>query len=160
MRFATWAYDDQGRGILSEHAGQERATLVFNDDDSTTVTNSLGKQTTYRFELIQGLKRPVAIEGHATESCVAANKAYTYHANGLVETQTDWSGNVTRFEYNDRGLIIRRVEAEGTPQQRETLTTWHTELPLRVEQIVAGEKTTYRYDGQNRLSGTETLAAE
>ena len=160
VRFATWAYDDQGRGVLSEHAGQERATLAFNDDDSTTVTNSLGKQTTYRFETIQRLKRPVAIEGHATENCIAANKAYTYHANGLVETQTDWSGNVTRFEYNDRGLMTRRVEAEGTPQQRETLTAWHAELPLRVEQIIAGEKTTYSYDAQNRLSATETLVAE
>ena len=75
VRFATWAYDDQGRGVLSEHAGQEQATLVFNDDGSTTVTNSLGKQTTYHFELIQGLKRPVAIEGHATENCVAAKQS-------------------------------------------------------------------------------------
>ena len=88
------------------------------------------------------------------------NKAYTYHANGLVETQTDWSGNITRFEYNDRGLMTRRVEAEGTPKQRETLTTWHADLPLRVEQVLAGEKTTYSYDENNRVSVIDIKAEE
>ena len=151
VRFATWAYDDQGRGILREHAGQERATLVFNDDDSTTVTNSLGKQTTYHFELIQGLKRPVAIEGHATENCVAANKAYTYNANGLVETQTDWRGNVTRLEYNGRGLVTKQVEAEGKAEQREVLTKWHTELPLLLQQTKARLTSVYSYDEHNRI---------
>ncbi|WP_252644396.1 DUF6531 domain-containing protein, partial [Pseudomonas aeruginosa] len=36
-RFATWAYDDQGRAISSEHAnGAEKVSLAYNDDGSTT----------------------------------------------------------------------------------------------------------------------------
>ncbi|MER0667700.1 DUF6531 domain-containing protein, partial [Pseudomonas aeruginosa] len=63
-RFATWAYDNQGRAISSEHAnGAEKVSLAYNDDASTTVTNEYGKQATYRFQVIQGIKRIVAIEG-------------------------------------------------------------------------------------------------
>ncbi|MEQ6570944.1 DUF6531 domain-containing protein, partial [Pseudomonas aeruginosa] len=64
IRYATWTYDDQGRAISSEHAnGAEKVTLAYNDDGSTTVTNEYGKQATYRFQVIQGIKRIVAIEG-------------------------------------------------------------------------------------------------
>ncbi|EPL1361006.1 DUF6531 domain-containing protein, partial [Pseudomonas aeruginosa] len=60
-RFATWAYDNQGRAISSEHAnGAEKVSLAYNDDGSTTVTNEYGKQATYRFQVIQGIKRIVA----------------------------------------------------------------------------------------------------
>ncbi|MBU3058370.1 DUF6531 domain-containing protein, partial [Pseudomonas indica] len=58
IRYATWTYDDQGRAISSEHAnGAEKVTLSYNADGSTTVTNELGKQTVYRFQTIQGVRR-------------------------------------------------------------------------------------------------------
>ncbi|HRH79159.1 MAG TPA: hypothetical protein PK129_17590, partial [Cellvibrionaceae bacterium] len=50
VRFATWKYDEKGRAISSEHAGgAEKTTLEFNADGSTTVTNALGKKTTFSF---------------------------------------------------------------------------------------------------------------
>ncbi|NYZ70320.1 RHS repeat protein, partial [Endozoicomonas sp. SM1973] len=48
VSFAAWEYDNQGRAISSEHAGgKEKVTLEFHDNNSTTVTDPLGKKTTY-----------------------------------------------------------------------------------------------------------------
>jgi YD repeat-containing protein len=53
VRFATYAYDTQGRAISSEHAGGvDKVSLVYNTDTSTTVTDSLGAVRTYRFQTI------------------------------------------------------------------------------------------------------------
>ena len=155
QRFATWAYDSEGRGILSEHAGQERAELVFNADGSTTVTNALGKQTTYHFTEIEGLKRVTRVEGHATEHCVGANKAYSYYDSGLLKTKTDWGGNTTRYEYNPRGLITRIVEADGTTQARTVEQSWHPSLPLLEQRTDGTQSTRFNYDTQHRLLQTE-----
>ena len=151
VRFATWDYDDQGRGILSEHAGQERTELVYNTDGSTTVTNPLGKQTTYHFAEIEGLKRVTQVEGHASANCLAANKDYSYYANGLLETRTDWQGVTTRFEYNERGLKTRRIEAEGTPQERITSWTWDPVKPLNLTRTEEGKTTTFQYNAASQM---------
>ncbi|MBN0989811.1 hypothetical protein [Amphritea pacifica] len=153
-RFASWAYDDQGRGIMSEHAGQEHVELVFNTDGSTTVTNELGKQTTYHFTEIEGLKRPTLIEGHATANCVGSNKAYTYYPSGLLETKTDWAGNTTRYEYNDRGLITLIAEAEGSPQERITTQVWDSTKPLLLERVQGSQRTRFSYNSTNQLTDT------
>ncbi|MBN0989810.1 RHS repeat protein [Amphritea pacifica] len=153
-RFASWAYDDQGRGIMSEHAGQEHVELVFNTDGSTTVTNELGKQTTYHFTEIEGLKRPTLIEGHATANCVGSNKAYTYYPSGLLETKTDWAGNTTRYEYNDRGLITLIAEAEGSPQERITTQVWDSTKPLLLERVQGSQRARFIYNQLNQLKST------
>ncbi|MBN1006107.1 RHS repeat protein [Amphritea pacifica] len=153
-RFASWAYDDQGRGIMSEHAGQEHVELVFNTDGTTTVTNELGKQTTYHFTEIEGLKRPTLIEGHATANCVGSNKAYTYYPSGLLETKTDWAGNTTRYEYNDRGLITLIAEAEGSPQKRITTQIWDSTKPLLLERVQGSQRTRFSYNQLNQLKST------
>jgi len=158
QRFATWAYDNEGRGILSEHAGQERAELVFNADGSTTVTNALGKQTTYHFTEIEGLKRVTRVEGHATEHCVGANKAYSYYDSGLLKTKTDWRGNTTRYEYNPRGLITRTVEADGTAQVRTIEQSWHPSLPLLEQRTDDAQTTHFSYGTNYRLQAVMVQA--
>ena len=103
-RFATWTYDDQGRAISSEHAnGAEKVTLAYNDDGSTTVTNEYGKQATYRFQVIQGIKRIVAIEGEPSPNCPSSNSTFTYDERGLLTSKRDNNGNLT-YQYNARGL--------------------------------------------------------
>jgi YD repeat-containing protein len=43
QRFATWAYDGQGRAISSQHAGGvDLTTLTYNSDGSTSVTDARG----------------------------------------------------------------------------------------------------------------------
>ena len=49
-RYSTFAYDDWGRAISTEHAGgYERFDLVYNANNTTTATDALGNVTTYAF---------------------------------------------------------------------------------------------------------------
>lgn len=151
IRYATWTYDDQGRAISSEHAGgAEKVTVAYNADGSSTVTNALGKRTTYRFQTIQGIRRITAIEGEPSANCPNSNSTFTYDDRGLVKTRTDNKGNVTTFDYNERGLEVSRTEAFGTPQARTVTTTWHPTLFLPATVTEPDRITTYKYDDQGR----------
>ena len=57
-RFAVYGYDAQGRAISTEHAGgAQQATLAYNTDGSTTVTDALGTVRTYAFQTINGINK-------------------------------------------------------------------------------------------------------
>lgn len=151
-RYATWSYDEQGRAISSEHAnGVDRTTLVYNADGTTTVTNSLGKQTTYHFTTIHGVKKVTQVEGHPTASCEGANKAYSYDTNGFLAFKTDWKGTVTSYTRDSRGLELSRTEADGTPEARTTTTEWHTDYRLPLKITEPDKITEYTYDANGRL---------
>lgn len=154
IRFATWGYDDKGRAIFSEHAnGAERVNLAYNADGSTTVTNEYGKKATYRFQVIQGIKRITSIEGEPTPNCPYSNSTFTYDDRGLLKTQTDAKGNLTTYAYNDRGLEVSRTEASGTSQARTISTEWHPTLFLKTQVTEPGRVIRYQYDDQGRQIG-------
>jgi len=140
IRFATWVYDSSGRAISSEHANGADATTIdyTNIDDPSdprvTVTNALGKQTTYHYTVINGIRKLLQVEGHASTNCAAANKSYTYDGNGFIDEVTDWEGNITDFDHDSRGLEVQRIEAKGTTEQRTIMTQWHAylRLPLKI----------------------------
>lgn len=152
MRYATWAYDAQGRAISSEHAGgAEKGLLTFNADGSTTVTNELNKQTIYRFAYVAGSRRVVSVEGQPTANCVGANKAYTYTVDGFLASKTDWNGNLTTYTYNSIGQETSRTEAAGTTAARLIRTYWHPTLN-RITKITEPEtETTFSYDANGFL---------
>ncbi|WP_038292459.1 hypothetical protein, partial [Zooshikella ganghwensis] len=151
-RFATWKYDDKGRAISSEHAGgTEKTSLEYHANNSTTVTNPLGKKTTYHFQVFNGVHKVVKVEGQQTEHCAAANKEYTYYDNGLLKTKTDWKGNTTAFKYNDQGLAIETTEAVGTPQARTVITEWDVEKRLPLKTSDGQVETSYQYDEHGAL---------
>ena len=120
-------------------------------DGTTTVTNALGKQTTYHFDLIHGVYKVSRVEGHASAHCAAANQAYTYDANGYPDQVTDWNGRVTDYDYNPRGLEERRVEALNTPEERTITTEWHADFRLPTRITEPGRETELTYDTQGRL---------
>ena len=149
VRYASWSYDAQGRAISSEHAGgADRVSIDYNADGSSTVTNALGKQTTYRFQTIHGLKRITAVEGEPSANCPSSNATFTYDARGLLTSKIDNKGNRTTYSYNARGLEISRTEAAGTAQARTITTEWHPELFLPTSVTEPGSVTTYTYDAQ------------
>ncbi|MCC5809174.1 MAG: RHS repeat protein [Ectothiorhodospiraceae bacterium] len=156
-RFATWEYDDQGRAILSEHAGGASRTEFAYSDDSTTVTNPLGRQTTYRFQSIRGTRRVAQVEGHASTHCAAANREYAYTDEGWLQSRTDWEGNTTTFSYNSRGLETYRVEAAGTSAERVIQTDWHPDFRLPARVTEPERLLEYGYDAEGkRTSRTVT----
>lgn len=148
---ATWAYDEQGRAISSEHADSAAKVLVsYNTDGSTTVTNELGKKTNYKYESIQGVRRITSIDGEPTISCPKSNSIFTYDERGLLKTQVDNKGNTTTYTYNDRNLESSRTQASGTPQARTISTEWHPSLFLPILVTEPDRITKYAYDDQGR----------
>lgn len=147
IRFASWAYDAQGRGISSEHTGGiDKVTFTYNSDDSVTVTNPLNKQTTYHFKIIHGAKKVTSVTGHASANCEAANKAYTYDLRGYKQTATDWQGNITTYIYDSKGRETRHQ------YYRKLVTTeWHPAFSLPLKITDDGQITEYSYDSQGRL---------
>ena len=153
VRYATWEYDATGRATVSKHSGgADNFTFSYPDENSTLVTNPLGKKTTYRFEEINGFRKVKAVEGHASANCLATNKDYEYFDNGQLKSKTDWQGVKTTYQYNDRGLTTEKVEAAGTPQARTTETQWHDTFSLPVKVTEPGKTTTYEYNGKGQLT--------
>ena len=151
-RYATWTYDSEGRAISSEHAGGvDKTTLAYNADGTTTVTNPLGKQTTYHFITIHGVKNVTQVEGHPTASCEGANKSYSYDVNGNVISKTDWNGVTTNYTYDmARNLELTRTEAAGAPQERIITTEWHTQFRLPTKITEPNRIIEYSYDALGR----------
>lgn len=158
-RFATWAYDSEGRAISSEHAnGVDRTLLSFNADGSTTVTNSLNKKTTFRFEDTPGARHLVKVEGAPSDNCAGANQDYTYTAEGWVASKTDWGGNKTVFSYNAKGQEISRTEAYGSSVARTINTEWHPILNIKTKITEKDRETTFVYDANGLLMSQSTRA--
>jgi YD repeat-containing protein len=165
-RFAAWSYDGAGRAVSSAHSdGAEAVSLDFTHANNTadpriSVTNALGKQTTYYYGLYQGLRRVENIEGHASDNCAAANKSYSYYPNGTLKSKTDWSGNVTTYARDSQGREISRTEAAGTPQARTILTEYHPTLNVPVKISEPGMVTEMIYDSAGRLLQTKKSVVE
>ena len=151
VRYGTWMYDDFGRVIQSTHANNVDNGTISYTDNVTTVTNSLGKQTKYHYDMVSDAKRLVKVEGVATASCAAANQAYTYYPTGQVKTQTDWEGNVTYFEYNSQGQVTKHSKGYGTPEVYTIDTIWHETLNKPSVISHPDKQEQFKYNAQGKL---------
>ncbi len=123
VRWATWAYDAQGRGVSSDHAGVDKVVLTYNSDGSSTATDGLGTARNYTFQLTHGVLKPNGVtQPYAGGS---ASKSAGYDVNGNISSETDFNGNVTQYSYDlTRNLETSRTEAYGTAQARTITTQW------------------------------------
>lgn len=154
-RYTSWIYDDVGR-VIDNHGvnSAEKTTLAYTDT-TTTVTNPLGKADIYTYATAGGARRLVSVVGQASTSCLAANQNYTYYDNGLLKSKTDWKGNITAYEYNERGQITKVTEAADSANARVTTTVWHNSLLLPLSVTQDNQTVSYSYDTQGRLTGQQ-----
>jgi len=153
-RFATWAYDDSGRAILSEHAGgKERVELAYNANGSTTLTLGNGAVQTYNFETVDGQRKLASITGDLCGTCPGGNiGSKTYDTNGFLDEAEDRNGNVTQTVRNSRGLVESRIEAKGTPEERTTTTIWHPTFRLPTQVVSPKNTTNMAYDANGNMT--------
>ena len=155
QRISSVKYDSSGRAISSEKgpldSGIERTQIQYNADGTRTLTNALGKKSTYHFTQFNGEYKMTQVEGHASANCAGANKAYTYDTNGFMASKTDWKGNTTTYIHNDKGQELSRTEASGTPQARTITTEWHASFNLPIKITEPHKITTIRYDANGRV---------
>jgi RHS repeat-associated protein len=135
-RYASWSYDSVGRAITSAHGGAvspiDRTALQFNADGSTTITNPLGSQNTYRFTNTNGVVKLADVD-QRWPLCGINAKSKTYDANGYVGTQVGFLGELAETEYDSRGLLLRKVEKTPAGSVlRTTVNEWDAQYGLQV----------------------------
>ncbi|MEW8646638.1 MAG: DUF6531 domain-containing protein [Candidatus Thiodiazotropha endolucinida] len=153
QRYATWAYDSDGRAILSEHAdGAEQVTFTYHPNGSTTITDATGAERTYYFQIVQGTMKISHVEGDRCTTCPNGGiKAYTYDSNGFIASKTDWNSNVTSYIRDAQGRELSRTEAVGTPEARTITTTWDTVINKPLIITEPERVTEFAYDSNGRL---------
>jgi YD repeat-containing protein len=118
-------YDSQGRAITSSADGtNEKLTIGYVSDTQSTVTDSLGRVSTYTMDKSKGVSHVTQISGPGCRECGQGNVSYIYDDNLNVTSMTDASGNVTTFSYDANGNILTKTEAYGTALQRTTTYTY------------------------------------
>jgi RHS repeat-associated protein len=148
-RYATYEYDGQGRAVLTEHAdGADRTEVLYNADETVTVTEASGATHVRGFQVNFGVVVPTTLSGDCT-GCGALGR--TYDTNGFLASNTDRNGNLTTYVNNARGLQTSRTEAVGTTNERSISTEWHSDFRLPVRLAEPGRETLYQYDAKGNL---------
>lgn len=159
MVAASWSYDSSGRAISSSHAGGADTTSFSYGAGSTTVTNALGKETTYHFGTVKNIHGVVLknvnviqhVEGHPSNYCAGANTRYEYNSDGYVTQKTDWNGNETRYRRDAQGRELSRTDAPYKDESRTITTTWDETLNKPLVVTEPGRVIEYSYGDDGRI---------
>lgn len=153
-RYSTFSYDAKGRVASTEHyGGIDKYQFSYTGtsvDFTTTVTNPLGKKSSYNFKS----GKLSSISGETSTYCPLNTAVLTeYDTNGNPAMKSDAKGNNTAYTYNAKGQLTQLVEAYGTARARTTNYTWSTQYNRLLAVEVAGvSRTEYEYTGDNRIS--------
>ena len=114
---------------LQEGTGIEQVTLQFKERKSdgsslTVLTNSLGQDTEYTYQSINGQKYLTQVRGAGCATCSPANQRTTYSQQGQVtsQSQLDSNGQIVQSvltEYDSSGRptqISQQRVLDGRPQ--------------------------------------------
>ncbi|WP_230429126.1 RHS repeat-associated core domain-containing protein [Xanthomonas melonis] len=127
-RFSTFAYDDAGRAISSQHAGGvDGVTLVYSST-GTAVTDALGNTVDYTMTAAGGESPKIASVAGSDGTMRYAYDDQAADYRRRLSTVTDKRGVQTRHTYSELAengvdINIHTVqEAFGLPQERTTTT--------------------------------------
>lgn len=150
-RYASYGYDTQDKGILTEHAGNtQRYTLAYSSG-STKVIDPYGVEFSYSHTPKSGIPKINTILRGSTQQIYN-----TYDVAGNVTKKIE-KGQTTNYSYDlSRNLEVSRTEAVGTAQERTINTIWHADFPkpTKIEEVVSGQiirTTTYTYDNLGNI---------
>ena len=161
-RYATYAYDDQGRAISSTLAGgADQYGFQYGDNNQTTVTDPTGKTSVYGFLQQNGVLLPTSISAPCG-LCGSTRQSSSYDSNNNLIRETDYLGNVTTHAYDSQKREIQRVEGSGTANARTVSTQWHPQFwNLRTQVASPTKLETYSYDANgNLVSYSETATSD
>ena len=173
-RFATYAYNESGQAILSEHAGGvNRYTFAYPEKKKRIVTDPLGTQReidmTYHGS--HGLIASASQPGGA--GCGPGSSKLSYDSLGRLSSSTDFDDKKTCFiTESERGLVTSAVS--GSPAgaacpasanapiaatTRRINTQWHPDVELETAVASAKQITRYVYNGQPDANGAVASCA-
>jgi YD repeat-containing protein len=167
-RFATYAYDGNGRTVLSEHAdGAYRYSFAYPDNYTRIVTDPLGAQRTVGLRKVKEMWLATGESQPGGSGCTPGSNAITHDPQGNISSQTDFNDNKVCYRYDARNLETSQVSgllsSDTCPTSgnaaltrstaRRATTQWHSDFPLRTTVAEANRITTYVYNGQMDSAG-------
>ena len=158
LRYSTFTYDSTGRATSTQHNGFNKFTFAYSTGAggtaNTTVTNPLGKQTTFVHE---GGKLK-AVSGSPSAYCPLTTHVLTeYDANGYPALAQDANGNFTAYSYNAKGQLLSLTEAYGTPLARQATYVWDTGFNRVKEVANTDRKLVYTYTADDRVASISEI---
>ncbi|ANJ67019.1 hypothetical protein A9404_06165 [Halothiobacillus diazotrophicus] len=146
-RIRTWAYDKQGRGILSvlgkprqlddkgdvlPGTGIGQVDFAYPSPSKTVLTNSLGQKTVFTHTVIGQENRLLEVRGAGCTGCGTPNRRYGYDKLGRMIDETrlapegrPLSSTQTRRDALGRPIEIRQIEyLHGKPQPARPLVRY------------------------------------
>ena len=145
VRYATFAYQSDGRAIRTEHATttnaspQEKFTLAYSGL-TTTVTDPRSYQDEYVYSQNLGRKNLIRRK-HLADGL---ERTQTFDTQNNLTSREDELGQATEFAYNATNQMTSRTEAAGTSDARTTSFTYQAadlDLPTSIARpsVAAGE---------------------
>lgn len=130
-RYATFAYDEDGRAIRTEHAdGAERVEVSYPAEGEAIVRfyqdaeSDLYREEHYTYGFFRGAYRLTSKTIQACSDCTLGTETWTYNEIGLLERHTTLGGQITEWTYDDQGRKLTQTVAVGTPEARTTRYSW------------------------------------
>ncbi len=135
------AYDAEGRVVASTGPGGFKGlNLAYVDASHTRVTDSLGRVTTYTYE-IRG-DTPVLTEIQGPCPCGGPDARFAHDDRGWRVSRTDALGRTTRFAYDAAGNLAEITEALN----QTTMFTYNAFGQVLTQTDAAGYTTRFEYD--------------
>lgn len=150
VRYATYAYDDQGRAITSElTAGADRYQFQYQANGQTTVLTPDGGSSVYSFLKQNGVLLSTGVSAPCP-LCGSTSQSADYDTSGNATRRVAYDGSATTYTYDAQGRETQSIEAAGTSNARTTTTEWDavSGLPSRVAS--PGRVDVVEYDEQGR----------
>lgn len=178
VRYATYAYDGEGRVVRSEHAGgADRVDLSYGVDAGgnpvTTVTDYSGPggsatSRNYGFVDIEGVRHVAAVSAPCS-LCGNTRQASSYDSAGRLLKAIDHDGTVTFYAYDAKGNETERATFPSGYQAATTRpalsaatkvvsTKWHGTFNLPTQVAEPGKITSTTYNSKGMATGESWTA--
>ncbi|NIK53934.1 DUF6531 domain-containing protein [Xanthomonas arboricola] len=147
QRYASWSYDANGLATSSRHGGVDSdidKITILRSKGQASVTNALGQTSHYDYVVSLGRANLSASDTNCDTCLSGAYFSRVYDANSYPQSTVDFAGNSTSTQYDTRGLLVSRTDANNRVGKRTFQTDWHPDFAVPLERRV--------YDAANALA--------